>query len=249
MKENLIILSGWGIEDFVWQPLVNLLVPQFEIEIVGWNDVSTLESFKEKVLNVIEKKQIKQCSMIGWSLGSVAALDLAATHSILIKKMILFSATAKFVQDFDYKIGWHERIVNRMIKKLKQDTEDTINQFNKQLFSTSELKEGYYKCFIKDLKNAIPTLSIQDLVLGLEYLVDKDVREKLLQIKTPILLIHGQKDITVPIEAGIYLNQQLTESKFVTLEEVGHMPFYCKVQVCYNLLNDFLTCKEGNIND
>jgi len=247
MKKCIVILSGWGVDKLVWRPIQELLENDFEIFIVEWNDVSSLEDFKYKVINLLREKGIEKFLLMGWSLGSLVCLDIYKSQSSKIEDLILFSPTSKFVQDnlSNYNIGWHRKIVKRMILMLESYPEKTLESFLKNLFTDNEVKDGYLNKYIKELSLSNRGYSIAALTLGLEYLIHKDLRRNIKHIDIPVLIISGANDMICPIEAGKYISNNLKKSKAVILKETGHMPFYTKTNQCYELIRKFISNKEG----
>lgn len=247
MKKCLVILSGWGVEKFVWNQLIELLENDFEIFVIDWSNVLSLEGFKSKAIHLLKEKGIERFSLIGWSLGSLVGIDLAECYSSKIDDLILFNPTCKFVQDNlnKYNIGWHSKIVERMIFMLESYPERTLKNFSKNLFADKEVENGCFENYLKELDSLNKVYSVEALVLGLEYLMHKDLRESIRHIDIPVLIIHGEDDMICPIEAGKYISNNLKESKLVILKETGHMPFYIKPSKCYELIANYIKSKEG----
>lgn len=242
MKKYLIILSGWAVPKFVWRPISNLLEKDYEVIIIDWNDVDSLHRFKQKVITILQEKDINRFSIIGWSLGSLVAIDIVTSNLFKIDNLILFSGTSKFIQDVTekYNIGWHKKILNNMISMLKKYPEETINKFYKNLFSKEEVKDGYYDRFSNEIQPLNEMDSIDSLALGLEYLMLKDVRDKINHINIPVLLIDGEKDLICPMEASEYLQNHLKTSSLLILNETGHIPFYTKPDQCHKIIEIFI---------
>lgn len=242
MRKYLLILSGWAVDKFVWTAITDSLAKDFQIFIIDWDDVVSIDGFKEKVTNLLNEKRIDRFSIMGWSLGSIVALDVATSYCSRIDNMILFSATGKFVQDeiSNEKIGWNRKIVDRMIFMLKKYPQKTLYSFYKNLFTDREVKNGYFESFLKEINTANKEQSIQSLVLGLEYLIQKDIRGSLKDINTPTLLIHGTRDMICPIESGKNVKDHLKKSKLEILPETGHMPFYTNSSRCNDLIINYI---------
>ncbi|TCO72268.1 alpha/beta fold hydrolase [Marinisporobacter balticus] len=240
MKKILIILSGWAVDKLVWKPITDLLCNDFEIILVDWDHMISIDAFKQNVINLINEKEIQHFSLIGWSLGALVSMDLVVSYPSKIEHLILFNPTSKFTQDKNYVFGWHKKIVLRMIDMLKKDPEKTLNTFYKNLFSDVEIKNGEYDLLIEKIQNLNKKYCIESLCLGLEYLMMKDFREKVKSIHKQVLIIHGDQDMICPVEAGTYINNYIKKSEFIILRETGHMPFFTKSKECYQMILEYV---------
>ena len=89
--------------------------------------------------------------------------------------------------------------VERLKKNVARKKEDTLKRFYENMFTKNELKENKkFEDMIKRFKGD----SIQSLLLGLDYLIETDMREELKEVKVPILLIHGERDVICPLSAA-----------------------------------------------
>ena len=239
MKKYLIILSGWAVDPFVWQPICDLLSNEFKISIVTWDKVQSLDDFKNSVIGLINETKIEKFSIIGWSLGSLVAFDIGNDYSPRIENIIIFSGTSKFVKDqsTEYEVGWDKKIVNRMIFRLNKNAEKTVEEFNRNLFSETEVENGYYDRFIDKSNKNYP---IKPLSLGLEYLITQDMRAKIKSINNKVLLIHGEKDLICPVKSGTYLKKNIKNAQLINLKETGHMPFFTKTNECYEIIKKYI---------
>ncbi|RCX18376.1 pimeloyl-[acyl-carrier protein] methyl ester esterase [Anaerobacterium chartisolvens] len=242
MKNYILILSGWAVNKVVWQPLCELMNIDYEIDVFDWNDINSTEEYAQKVISHIEAKKIGRVTLLGWSLGSLTAMEIAEAYPSRVERMVLFNGTARFVCDnkTNYKFGWDKRNIDKMLFVLTKQLENTLNSFYKKLFTYSEKSKGYYNNFLETAGTLTNTYSVKSLSVGLEYLISKDMRTTMERINTPVCLIHGEGDRICPLEAGIYLDRHLNKSRLTVLAATGHMPFYTQPEKCVQIINDFL---------
>lgn len=249
MKKYLVILSGWAAQPFVWNPILNLLKDEYETILVDWNDICSLDDFKQKAIDAIQKKCHGRFSLMGWSLGSLVAMDIAADNMFEIERIILIGGTSRFTQNSseNYNCGWNEHIVHKMMCSLKKSPQNTMSSFYKKMFSISEIGNGFYEHFIKELMPVSTPLG--SLALGLEYLIKTDFREKISNIEIPALLIHGCNDLICPVSSSEYICNHLKKSKLALFEQIGHMPFYAKPEKCCKTIDAFIKNNAGDEYD
>lgn len=200
-KQHLILLTGWAVGPLVWRQLCRLLSEDYDIVVVSWEDVVSVEGFMEKAVAVIGGKGIPKCSLIGWSLGTLVALELAEALPEQIDRMVLFSATCRFTKDEEtgYRSGMYRAVVESMLSRLEINPKETLEDFYKNFFTRDETIKGHYSYFLKEMQGTWEIYSSEALAAGLEYLILKDLREIAARVDTPVLLIHGEQDIICPI--------------------------------------------------
>jgi pimeloyl-[acyl-carrier protein] methyl ester esterase len=175
-------------------------------------------------------EQAVPMTVIGWSLGGMLALQLAAAYPERIGKLILIGSTAKFVNSGDYECGLSLSLVKNLARKLAKNPQQTQLDFYKLMFSANEQKvlENFISMIAPSMLNIHP----DSLRMGLDYLVKTDLRSLLPSIKIPSLIIHGTKDAICPIDAAYYLASHLPNSQLISLPEAGHIPFYSQLKNC-----------------
>ena len=65
-----------------------------------------------------------------------------------------------------------------------------------------------------------------------------DLRKTLKRINIPTLVIHGEDDKIIPVEAGEYLAQNISCAKMVKMAETGHIPHITRIENVKNLITE-----------
>ncbi|WP_155837475.1 alpha/beta fold hydrolase [Aneurinibacillus terranovensis] len=142
MKQlHLVMLPGWRMEKAAFQPLIEPLSEVFQLLFVEWRGVKAPSDFKERVIKKIISVG-EPVFLLGWSLGSLAALEIASTYPKSIKGLILIGGTSRFTSGEQYPFGWHPRILERMKKQMQQNKEKTLTVFYEAMFSGTGKEEG-----------------------------------------------------------------------------------------------------------
>jgi pimeloyl-[acyl-carrier protein] methyl ester esterase len=240
--KHLVLLPGWGMDPVVWHPFTQQFRRHYTFSSVDWHGVKTIEGYKEQVLNLIEQLDRSSYVLVGWSLGALTALELTQSNPELISHLILIGGTSRFTSDpsNDYLLGWASRIVERMKQQLIRRPQQTLNDFYTSMFSAQEQEQGYAEQWMSFVER-FHSFESQAYVLGLDYLMQKDCRNGLEQIKTPLLCIHGELDPICPIGAAKEIVSRTKGSaKLVSIPGAGHIPFFTEPKVCAEAIQLFL---------
>jgi pimeloyl-[acyl-carrier protein] methyl ester esterase len=245
--KHLVLLPGWGMEPVVWQPFCKQFRRHYSFSSVDWREVKTIEGYKEEVLNHIRRLDLSPCALVGWSLGALVALEVTQKHPDLISHLILIGGTSRFTADpsSSYPMGWASRIVERMKQQLIRYPQPTLNHFYTSMFSPGEQKQGYIQQWM-NLIEQFRDYEIQAYVLGLDYLLQKDCRNGLEQMSTPLLCIHGEMDSICPIDAAKeIIKRKKGMAKLRSIPDAGHAPLFTAAKTCADAIQLFL----GESND
>ncbi|MGM7681920.1 alpha/beta fold hydrolase [Cytobacillus sp. Hm23] len=240
-KKHIVLLPGWGMEKEVFFPLANLLEPLFHFNFIDWQDIISGASLEERVDSLLNEKT-KEVYLLGWSMGSIAAINIATKHNN-IDGLILVGGTSRFTND-NYLLGWNPRIVERMKKQLRRDKGRTLQTFYHSMFSVHEHERGDYDKFLRLCTASALDKDLNSLIKGLDYLIEQDVRAELASIDVPSLLIHGVEDNICPVEASEYIHTKITNSTLHILHHSGHIPFFTEIETCANLIKEFIEERE-----
>ncbi|WP_410983727.1 alpha/beta fold hydrolase [Bacillus cereus] len=237
MKQpELIFIPGWGMEKQVWDSLLPYF-QEYSVQHVEWRGVKERTDFAGRVE---EAAQGKDVILIGWSLGALAALQVC--DRIQTKGLILIGGTAKFTVDETYECGWQLPFVERMKRSLLKRKEDTLKRFYKSMFVKQEIKDSeQFESIVAHFQGD----SIESLQLGLDYLIEMDMRSQLKQVKMPMLLIHGEQDAICPLSAARYI-QENTNGALKVISGAGHVLCVTNFEYCANEMIQFI---EGIQND
>lgn len=241
-KERLILIPGWGMPPDVWLPISDNLSAYFDLSYVDWHDVETIDGFNEKALRTVFAQQNQPLSLLGWSLGALVALTIAAEYPERITRLILFGGTSRFTIDKTggYHGGWPWKVVEKMRANIEKNKKDTLLTFYNSLFSAKESENNEVRRFLELFGDRLLNQPIHPLLAGLDYLMKMDCRDKLKLIKAPLLLIHGAQDRICPVKAAEYIQSKVTTKTWYNLlPEAGHIPFFTNPEICVRAVRHF----------
>jgi pimeloyl-ACP methyl ester carboxylesterase len=180
-----------------------------------------MEIYIDSIREFLDVLDIKKCSIAGNSLGGWLAWEYALKYSKQIEKLILISA-AGFLDDKSIPLPFRMArtpFINKVIKYVVK--RNVLEQFVKQVYGdkskvTVELVDRYFELFSRE-GNPEAFLALCNTKL-------KDNTNKLKKIKTPTLILWGEKDEWLPIENAYRFDIQIPNSELIIYEGVGHIP-------------------------
>ncbi|HKW19008.1 MAG TPA: 3-oxoadipate enol-lactonase [Terriglobales bacterium] len=212
----LVFSHSIGADHGMWQPQVEDLLPHFRIlryDTLGHGASDVPESeysiaqLGQQVLALVDALKLSQFAFCGLSLGSAIGQWLAINAPERITKLILASTTARF----GTAQSWKERI-----GAVRNGGMPAIIDLVMRRFFSPE--------FISDAHAA----SVRSVVLGTDpdgylgccaALRDFDLTQELKKIRTPTLIIDGEKDMATPWAGGAEI-----VAKAIAHASVVHIP-------------------------
>ncbi len=227
-KKEVVGLTGWLFRTNFLGEHLSALLPEAIIHCppISFSDTKRQEPLPETY------------DLIGWSFGGMLALQQAARFPEKIRRMVLIATTPHFTQKPDYNGGWPEMIIAALRKRFHLDFERQLRSFAAQTLSPAERRIFLEKIQAELSPENRPPL--ETALRQLNTLWTLDLREMLSQVKTPTLIIAGTQDEVVPYQAALYLQEKMPNTRLVTLDGGGHIPFLTRPEETGAAIREFL---------
>lgn len=225
---DLVMIHGWGMHGGIWGPVLDALSAQFRLHIVDLPGLGhsatvlpyTLDSLSDAVAQIAPEK----VAVCGWSLGGQVALNWALRRPGQVNQLLLVGATPKFVNAEDWAFGVEATVFREFAAQVQQDYRGTLSKFlalqahggDAAKDTTRRLREHFFE-------RGEP--AAENLQAGLDILLKTDLRDELVQINTPTLLLHGDYDKLAPVHAGYWLAEHLPAANLKVCKGASHAPF------------------------
>jgi len=225
---DLVLLHGWGLHGGVWSALAARLAATFRVHVVdlpghGGSRETPLGGL-DRLADAVADVTPAGAYVCGWSLGGLAALRLAARHPAQLAALALVSATPCFVQRHDWPQAMAPETLADFAQGLHSDPARTIRRFvNLNALGGPQARSRTRELAALCLDRGAP--SPATLAAGLAILRDADLRGDIGAITTPALVIHGGRDVLVPVGAGRWLARALPAAQWDEIADAAHLPF------------------------
>ena len=241
--QPLVMIHGWGMHSGVWQPLVKRLSAKYMLYLVdlpGMGNSRPVEPYHlyhlaDEVAEVIPGVS----DVLGWSLGGLVAQRIALNQPDRIRRLVLVSATPKFVSTPDWQAGVDPANFSAFAESVNHDYKAAILQF----LTLQCMQSSDRRATIKQLRASFdtrPTPTQTTLQRALHILLESDLRAEIANIRKPTLLIHGDRDTLAPVQAAHWMMQQLPHGFLRVISGAAHAPFLSHSDQFVEALNQFL---------
>lgn len=250
--QNIVLIHGWSSDENIWQETKNYLEQRYRLYTLNLPIAKTMHSYRDAVLELIERKDLAQVILVGWSMGALIAIQVAHLLPHKVQGLVLVSGTSRFLAKYEhleqgsvtsteaYMGGIPAALIVRMKKRLSKNCEQTITNFNKLMFSPQEQAQKLAGEIIARVLSRGRTWDLIEAQAGLDFLAETDVRAELKGITCPTLLLHGEQDEICPIGGAKFIQRQIPCSQLVSYPGVGHIPFLTNFEGFHRALETWL---------
>jgi pimeloyl-ACP methyl ester carboxylesterase len=178
---------------------------------------STLEAFVDDLRGLLDAKEVETAVLCGLSMGGYTALRFVEKYPERVKGLVLCNTRSQ-ADDAAAKLKREENI------KLLET--EGAGAFAKR-FVAAAISHETRKQQPALEKNLIEMIAAQDfraIVGALQAMLSRsDTTESLFAIRTPTLVIHGEKDALVPVDQGKAMALRISGAAFAAIPGVGHL--------------------------
>lgn len=210
----LLILHGWGSNIERWaevsDPLAKAGIKVIVPDLPGfgksqelpqsWNMNNYIRWLEEFVKEI----NLGEFCLAGHSFGGALAVKFAIKHPQEVKKLFLISAAS---------------VRKKTTKKSAIKNVSKIVKIFSFLPGYKFFRKAVYKFIIKKSDYTHVQDSMKDTYLNV---IDEDLSQFTGFIRTPAIIIWGDKDQSTPIEDAYFMNKKIKNSKLIIIPGAGH---------------------------
>jgi pimeloyl-[acyl-carrier protein] methyl ester esterase len=169
--------------------------------------------------------QLDNALLVGWSLGSLIALESCAGLRERLSGLVLVAATPRFTRGDGFPFGLSRDEVDGMTRKVQRSLQRALDGFTARMFAAGELDDPSLAALTRELLAEVAEPTTELALQALEALVDSDLRDRLAAIDLPALIVNGDSDLICLPQASEFLLQQIASARQIVFDGCGHAPF------------------------
>ena len=255
-KPPIILIHGYTASVYVWKTASPMLAEAgfrvIAIDLIGfgysekpsWFDYS-IQSQARYISRFMSRLGIGRATIVGSSYGGAVALMLTLDYPESVEKLVLVDAVCNDAPK-NHPIlrlaslpGVGEVITPLLIDSklfLRKRMRGTLAKANHHMITDDRIESIRRPLFAADGHHAVLATSRNWHAQRLE----RDAH----LINQPTLIIWGDQDTVIPIKNGYKLHTEIRNSRFVILNDCGHVPPEEKSDIFTELVSEF--CRDKN---
>lgn len=179
----------------------------------------SIKDLADDVSALMEALRVSSANVLGISMGGMIAQELVLNYPGKVEDLVLLSTNCGGTKS----VQADEEILESLyIDRSSMSDEEIIEETIPLLFTQEFIDNN--PDFVelakqRLMKNIIPEV---DFNRQIEAIMNFDTYDRLFQIESRTLILHGKKDILIPPENGEILNEAIPNSRLVYFENSAH---------------------------
>ena len=230
-----VFIHGWPLNHAMWEyqlaelPKHNLRCIAYDRRGFGKSDYPwenyDYDTFADDLKALIDQLHLTDVTLVGFSMGGgEIARYIGKYGNDKVSKVVLVSSVTPFMlKTEDNSEGVDKEVFDEMVENIDKDRPDFLAEFGKKFYGVSLFNEAVSDHTLAWNQSLCLMSSHKATVDCLRAFSETDFRDDLSKINVPTLIIHGDDDKTVPIEAsGNRTSALLPNAKYLVYEDAPH---------------------------
>ena len=248
-----VFIHGWPASKEMWEYQLTELPKQgirciaydrrgFGMSCKPWNGYD-YDTLADDLKFVLDELDLRDVTLVGFSMGGGEVARYFSRHGgARVKKVVLISSVLPYmVKTDDNPDGVDAEIFEEMMTNMQEDRPAFLETFGKQFFGVNLLSHPVSTPFLNwfgSLAHVATGRSTQECAKAF---ASTDFRNDVPQINVPTLIIHGDEDKTVPIEASSHRTANLLpQAQYLVYNGAPHGLFYTEKERLNQDLAEFI---------
>ncbi len=248
-EEPIVLLHGWGFDSRTWEPLLPQL-RQFSdviaLDLPGFGDSPANGEFElEAVLERVLQSLPSRATLVGWSLGGMLAVALAARHPERVTRLVTIAANLRFVANQQWPHAMAASVNRRFNADFDRSPEKGLKRFV-GLVAHGDDRERPLRA---ELAAFEPWKQVADCWgNALQCLANLDNTSHLARLRQPGLHLFGEHDALVPLAAAGPIPTLNQRQRVSVVAGAGHAPHWSRPERVGESILHFLRLTTGQLD-
>ncbi len=217
----LVLLHGFPLDHHTWDEIVALLEDRFDLilpDLRGFGESTTVESpytmddYASDIAGLLDHLRIEKAAIAGHSMGGYIALAFARLFPDRVTGLALV-ASQTLADPPDRKEG-----------RYKSAADVAANGIG-GVVDAMATKLTYVEQLQAVVREIMERQQPAAYIGGFRAMAERqDSTSLLAEMKYPVVIVHGNADVLIPVERGREVKDAVAHAHFAELGNIGHMP-------------------------
>ena len=224
-----VFIHGWPLSGMMWEYQITQL-PQQGLRCItydrrgfgksdrpaGGYDYDTMAT---DLKSLLDQLNLTDVTLVGFSMGGgEIARYFSRFEGSRVSKVVLVSSVVPYMLETESNPnGVPQDVFDKMAKGMIDDRPAFFESFNKDFFGVGLLQHPVSNAFLQDALTKVMDASPIATLACAKAFSSTDFRDDVLKINVPTLIIHGDADKTVPIDATSRESFRLIEGSILSV--------------------------------
>ncbi len=251
-----VLIHGWPLNGDMWEKQASFLVESgyrvitYDRRGFGRSDQPwdgyNYDTFASDLNDVIEELDLNNAVLVGFSMGGGEVIRYLSTYGAArVSKAVLIAAVTPYLMKTpDNPTGVDAEVFDKIGQQIREDRPAFLKDFGPRFYGRSVLNHTVSEAVLEWSQSMALMSTLRPTLAAAAAWSTTDFRAEMAQISTPVLIIHGTGDATVPIDAsGRESLKRLPNATLIEYEDAPHGLFLTATE---RLNNDLLQFLDGS---
>jgi 3-oxoadipate enol-lactonase len=175
----------------------------------------TMADYADQVVDALDRLGVERAAIVGLSLGGMVAQALALAHRERVSALVLAHTSAR--TEAAVREIWERRFEQFERDGLDAQIEPTLERWFTRAFARS------CPMTVAWVAAQMRATSAAGYATAIRAIQSLDHRDRLAQIKMPVLVVAGECDVAVPPAMATVMAERMPGAEFVVLNDAAHL--------------------------
>jgi len=230
--KTIMFAHGFGCDQQVWNNITPAFEQDFKIVLFdyvgsGHSDktaytterYSNPEGYALDILEICEAFELTNILFVGHSISGMIGLLASIKRPEFFERLCLISPSPHYINEPGYPGGFEKEDINELLEMMEKNYKEWVKYLAPVASKNPnrpELTEEFEGILLANDRFIVRQFC--------EMTFNIDVRDELIKVVKPSLILQTKEDSIVPIEIGEYLHGQIPNSNYILMEATGHNP-------------------------